>query len=29
MELKDWGLSQLGEDIWTNKYQYEDETFEE
>ena len=29
MELKDWGLSQLGEDIWKNKYQYEDETFEE
>ena len=29
MELRDWGLSQLGEDIRKNKYQYEDETFEE
>ena len=29
MELKDWGLSQLGEDIWKNKYQYEDESFDE
>lgn len=29
MELKDWGLSQLGEDIWKNKYQYEGESFDE
>ena len=29
MELKDWNLSKLGEDIWTNKYQQNNETFEE
>ena len=30
MELKDWGLNgQLGEDIWRNKYQQGDETFDE
>lgn len=27
MELKDWNLSQLGEDIWKKKYQNGDETF--
>lgn len=27
MELKDWKLSQLGEDIWKKKYQNGDETF--
>ena len=29
MELKDWGLSQLGMDIWTKKYQNNGESFEE
>ena len=29
MELKDWGLSQLGEDIFNKKYRFENETFEE
>jgi ribonucleoside-diphosphate reductase alpha chain len=29
MELKDWGLSELGEQIWRRKYQFEDETFEQ
>ena len=29
MELKDWGLSQLGMDIWAKKYQNNGESFEE
>ena len=29
MELKDWGLSKLGEDIWTKKYQNNGESFDE
>ena len=29
MELKDWGLSQLGMDIWAKKYQNKGESFEE
>lgn len=29
MELKDWGLSQLGMDIWVKKYQNNGESFEE
>ena len=29
MELKDWGLSQLGMDIWAKKYQNNGENFEE
>ena len=29
MELKDWNLSQLGEDIWKKKYQNGDETFDQ
>ena len=29
MELKDWGLSQLGMDIWAKKYQNNRESFEE
>lgn len=29
MELKDWGLSQLGMDIWTKKYQNNGESFDE
>ena len=29
MELKDWNLSQLGEDIWNKKYQNGDETFDQ
>ena len=29
MELKDWGLSELGEQIWERKYRFEDETFEQ
>ena len=29
MELKDWGLSQLGMDIWAEKYQNNGESFEE
>ena len=29
MELKDWGLSQLGMDIWAKKYQNNEESFEE
>ncbi len=29
MELKDWKLSQLGEDIWKKKYQNGDETFDQ
>ena len=28
MELRDWNLSELGENIWKNKYQYNNETFE-
>ena len=27
MELKDWQLTKLGEDIWTNKYQQDGESF--
>ncbi len=29
MELKDWKLSELGEDIWKKKYQRNNESFEE
>ncbi len=29
MELKDWGLSQLGMDIWAKKYQNNGESFEQ
>ena len=29
MELKDWGLSQLGMDIWAKKYQNNGESFED
>lgn len=29
MELRDWNLSELGENIWKNKYQYNGESFEE
>ena len=29
MELKDWGLSQLGMDIWAKKYQNNGESFDE
>ena len=29
MEIKEWLGTQLGVDIWTNKYQYNNETFEE
>ena len=30
MEIKEWlGDNQLGINIWENKYQYENETFEE
>ena len=29
MELKDWNLSKLGEDIWHNKYQQNNESFED
>lgn len=29
MELKDWELSELGENIWKNKYQYNNESFEQ
>ena len=29
MEIKEWLETQLGVDIWTNKYQYNNETFEE
>lgn len=29
MELKDWKLSELGENIWKNKYQYNNESFDE
>ena len=29
MELRDWKLSELGEDIWKKKYQRNDESFEE
>ena len=29
MELKDWNLSKLGEDIWHNKYQQNNESFDD
>ena len=29
MEIKEWLGTQLGVDIWINKYQYNNETFEE
>ena len=29
MEIKEWLGTELGVDIWTNKYQYNNETFEE
>ena len=29
MEIKEWLGTQLGVDIWKNKYQYNNETFEE
>lgn len=29
MELRDWGLSKLGEDIWAKKYQNNGESFDE
>lgn len=29
MELRDWKLSELGENIWKNKYQYNGESFEQ
>ena len=29
MELKDWGLDTLGNDIWRKKYQQNNESFDE
>ena len=29
MEIKEWLGTKLGVDIWSNKYQYNNETFEE
>ena len=29
MELKDWNLSKLGEDIWHKKYQQNNESFDD
>lgn len=29
MRIEEWNLSELGMDIWKNKYQYNDESFDE